>query len=52
MQSIFLDPNPVATKKMLEFMGKCSGAVRLPLMPCTSETTEVLKKQLELLKLQ
>lgn len=47
MRTLFIEPNPQPVKKALELMGKCSSAVRLPLVECAPETTEKLEKLLK-----
>ena len=49
-KALFLETNPSPVKKACELLGICSGELRLPLVPVTRETEEVLKAELKRLK--
>lgn len=46
-RALFIDVNPVPTKKALSLMGFMSDELRLPLFPLSDEHTEIVKKGLQ-----
>jgi 4-hydroxy-tetrahydrodipicolinate synthase len=46
-RALFLETNPVPVKAALELLGRCSGEVRLPLVPAEEATRLALRKALE-----
>jgi dihydrodipicolinate synthase/N-acetylneuraminate lyase len=42
-----MEPNPQPIKVVMELIGKCSSAVRAPLVPCEPSTIDILKEQLK-----
>ncbi|ETI34896.1 dihydrodipicolinate synthase, variant 1 [Phytophthora nicotianae INRA-310] len=51
VNSLFVEPNPIPTKKAMELLGRCSSTVRSPLTECTTETEKLLLEQLKANKL-
>lgn len=45
-RAMFLETNPIPVKAAMEMMGACSGDMRLPLVPISSENREILRKTL------
>uniref|UniRef100_K3X721 4-hydroxy-tetrahydrodipicolinate synthase n=1 Tax=Globisporangium ultimum (strain ATCC 200006 / CBS 805.95 / DAOM BR144) TaxID=431595 RepID=K3X721_GLOUD len=50
-KSLFVEASPAPIKQTMELLGLCSASVRLPLTPCSEETTALLKRQLQVSKL-
>lgn len=46
VDSLFVEPNPQPIKKVMELLGHCSDAVRLPLTECSAKTGKLLEQQL------
>lgn len=44
---LYVDGNPAGIKAVMNFMGLCSGEVRLPLVPVRESTAERLKEELD-----
>ncbi len=44
---LYVDGNPAGIKAVMNFMGLCSGDVRLPLVPIRESTADNLKRELE-----
>jgi 4-hydroxy-tetrahydrodipicolinate synthase len=42
-KSMFIEPNPQPAKAAMQMMGTCNDAVRLPLVPASQETRDILK---------
>jgi 4-hydroxy-tetrahydrodipicolinate synthase len=42
-RALFVEPNPVPVKRALRLMGRCSDAVRAPLLPALPETETALR---------
>jgi 4-hydroxy-tetrahydrodipicolinate synthase len=45
--ALFLETNPIPVKTALSLMGRCSGELRLPLCPLSSENLERLKQAMK-----